>query len=241
MESQDAATFFFKLWPQIEANKNKIVTGAIIVIVAVAAYSFYSWHREQTQVAAGEALTQTLLGLSAEQSQSQIASSYFAVASDYPGTPAGQRAQLQGAAVLFGEGKYEDARGYFQQYLDGHPDDEFSAQAALGVAKCYEAEGKTDQAVGEYQHVIDGLGDPEAKAQAQFAMAQINMRDNKYPEAMTLFQQVAQSDPYSAMAQEAEQYMYELRAKVPMQPSLTPGKAPATPKQAPAAPFNLSH
>lgn len=237
MESQDAAaTFYYKWWPQIEANKNKIVAGVIIIVAAVAIYSFTSWHREQNQIAAGEAMTQALMDMPSAQSPSQVVGSYMAVADNYPNTPAGARSLFQGAGILFTEGKYTDARGYFQQYFDAHPDDEFSALAALGVAKCYEAEGKTDQAAGEYQNIIQNLGlsDSETMAQAQFALAQINMRANKFTDAMSLFQQVAQSDPYSALGQEARQYMYELRTHVPSQPSSTPAKAPATP-------FNLSH
>lgn len=242
MESQDAtAEFLYKLWPQIEANKNRIVAGVIIVVVAVAGFSFYSWHREQNQIAAGEATTQAMLNIPTAEGPSQIASSYLAVANDYPNTAAGTRSLLQGAAALFSEGKYTDARGYFQQYLDAHPDDVFSAQAALGVAKSYEAEGKTDQAVGEYQHIIQDLGDPQAQSQARFAMAQIHMQDHKYAEAMTLFQQVAQSDPYGALGQEAAQYAYELRSKVPSQPSPTPGMSQPSPGKSPATPFNLSH
>lgn len=244
MESQDtAATFFYKWWPQIEANKNRIVAGVIIVAAAIVIFSFISWHREQNQIAAGEAMTQALLNLPTAEGPSQTASAYLAVANDYPNTPAGTRSLLQGAAVLFSEGKYADARGYFQQYLDAHPDDVFSGQAGLGVAKCYEAEGKTDQAIGAYQHIIQYSGDAQAISQSKFAMAQIYMRSNKYADAMKSFQEVAQSDPYSALGQEAAQYAYELRTKVPSQASPKPGTSQpsSTPGKSPATPFNLSH
>ncbi len=244
----------YKVWPQIEANKNKIIAGVLIIVAVVGIISFISWQREQSQVAAGEALTQTLLDLKPNTDLSQVSHAYLAVAQDHPNTPAGGRALLEGAAVLFTQGKYTDARGYFQQYLDAHPDDEFSAQAALGVAKCYEAENKYNEAAGEYQRVINDFGDAQAQIQARFALGQMSLMAKNYADALRQFQQVAQSDPYGAFGQEAGQYAYELHYKVASQPSpsatapgATPTTTPAgTPAKAPAAaptaaPFNLSH
>jgi TolA-binding protein len=235
MESQDsAAAFFFKLWPQIEANKNRIVTGVIVIAAAVAIYSFYSWRHETNQNDAGDELTQALLTLPSQTDPAQIARSYLAVAEEYPGTPAGNRSLLEGATVLFTQGKYSDAQTYFQQFLDAHPDDEFSAQAALGMAKCLEAQGDDSKAQGAYQHVINDFADPQCRSEAQFALAQLDMQDKNYADAVRLFQQVAQPDPYGPLGQEAAQYAYELRSKVPAQPSVMPSTTPSSS-------FNLSH
>ena len=240
----DFQKFKIKAEKQIEANKNKIIAGVAIVVLAVAVFSFISWNRQQNQVAAGEAMTQALLSLKPDANLNDVSHSYLAVAEDYPNSMAGQRALLQGATVLFTEGDYTNAQRYFQQYVDAHPDDAFSAHAALGVAKCYAAEGKINDAVGEYQRVINDFGDAQAQAEARFALAQINMQAGNYTDALRLFQQVAQAEQYGALGTEAAQYAYELHFKTPQPapaPSVAPAKTPATAPAPAATPFNLSH
>jgi TolA-binding protein len=231
MESHDAAaTYLLKLWPQIEANKNKIIAGTGVFLAIIAIVLIFSWRREANRVDAGDALTQTLITVPPNADPSQLAQSYLAVANDYAGTAAGTRALLQGAAVLFGQGKYTEARSHFQRYLDEHPDDDLSAIAALGVARCLDAEGKINDAVGAYQHVAQDFADAQSVSQARYSLARINIQQGKYTDAMQGLQQVIQSDPYGALGNEARQIAVELQSKLPRQ-------APAPQ----ASPFNLSH
>lgn len=231
MESYDpAATFFIKLWPQIEANKNRIIAVTGVVLAAIAIFFFISWRHDENRINAGDALTQMLITVPPNADPSQFAQGYLEIANDYSGTPAGTRAMIQGAAVLFSEGKYADAQGYFQRYLDEHPDDEFSGIAALGVAKCQEAEGKINDAEGTYQHITQDSSDEQSVNQARFSLARLNMQQGKFTEALQGFQQVISMDPYGMLGNEARQYAVELQSKLPRQ-------APT----APASSFNLSH
>jgi predicted negative regulator of RcsB-dependent stress response len=238
MESQDtAATFFFKVWPQIEANKNKIFGATIVVVVVIFGYSFYSWQHNQNQIEAGDALTQALISTPQTADATTIASTYLDVSTQYPGTPAGERALIQGAAALFVAGKYADAQTDFQQYVNSYPDGEFAGQASLGVAKCQDALGKADQAAGSYQHIIDNSADPQAVIEAKFSLARLDVDNHNYPEAMRLFQDVMQADPYGPLGSEAGQYAFEIKSKVPATSVVPPGTAPA---KSPL-PFNLNH
>src|SRR5271170_2291882 len=129
MQAQDATTIFLlKLWPRIEANKNRIlIVVAIVAAVLAAIWIFYA-QRGQNEIAAGEALTQVTV------SQTATPEAYLKIASDHPNTTAGQRALLQGAGMLFVSGQYADAQAQFQKFLDEHPDSEFFPQAELGIA-----------------------------------------------------------------------------------------------------------
>lgn len=239
MESQDAAaTFFFKLWPQLEANKNKIIGTVIIVAVVVVGYSFYSWEHNQNQIEAGDALTQTLISTPQTADPATIASSYLDVSTQYAGTPAGERALIQGAAALFVAGKYADAQTDFQQYLNSHPDGEFAGQAALGVAKSQEALEKYDVAAGSYQHIIDSSADAQAVIESKFSLARLDMRNKNYTEALRLLQDVMQADPYGALGNEAGQLAFELKSKVPAAPPVVP---PGASPMNSSMPFNLNH
>jgi predicted negative regulator of RcsB-dependent stress response len=235
MDTNDAAGLFFKWWPQIEANKNRIITGVGIIAAVVLGYSFYSWHHQQNQIDAGDAVTQTLISVPPGADLSEVANRYLGISDQYGGTLAGQRALMQGAAALFMAGKYADAQGDFQRYADEHPDGEFAGQASLGVAKCLEAQGKLNDAAGVYQHVINDLPDEEAIIVAQFSLAQIYLQQHSYDNAASLFQKVMQSDRFGALGSEAAQYLYNMQSRAP---APTPA---ATPAQGTSAPFNLSH
>jgi TolA-binding protein len=230
MQSQDAAaTVLFKWWPWIEANKNKIIGVAAIIAVGVGLYSFFSWRHQQNEISAGQALTQTVLTFPPNAAPEQIAAAYLKIADADSDTPAGQRAWLQGAAELFVQGNYAAAQAQFQKFLDTHPDNEFSGQAALGVAKCLDAQNKLNDAAGGYQHVINDFADAQAVNAAKFSLARIDEQQRNFSDAERLYQEVAQADPYGALGAEAGQNALELRAKIP-------ANLPSTP-----APFNLSH
>lgn len=231
MESYDATTtFIVKYWPWIEANKNKIVVGTGIVLAVIAIYLFTSWRHEQNQLDASDAVTQAMISIAPNADPSRLSQSYLDIANNYSGTEAGARAQLQAATILFAQGKYTDAQGYFQRYLDEHPDDEFSGIAALGVGRCLEAEGKINDAMGQYQHVITDFPDEQSVNEARFSLARINMQQGQYTDAFQGFQQVIQADPYGLLGSEARQYAFALQSRLPRQ-------APT----APASSFNLSH
>jgi len=251
MQSQDAAdTFLIKWWPQIEANKNRIFAVAAGAAVVVLIVIFISWRREQNQIAAGEAMTSAMLTIPPNSEPGKVADTYLGIADQYHNTPAGEHSLLQGAAALFGEGKYTDAQAYFQQYAQAHPDDEFAGQAALGVAKCLEAEGKLNDAQGAYQHVINDIPDAQAVIDAKFSLAQVDLQQQRFADALQLFEDVAKSDPYGTLGNEAAQYVFNLRSKVPVTPEATPTASPlttplampaASPAPASPAPFKLSH
>lgn len=215
MQPQDTPTaFLFKLWPWIEANKNRLIVGGGIVTIAVVLVSYLSWQRGQTEIAASMAFTQLALSMPANASTGQWADSYSKIARQYPDTLAGQRAWLQGAAALFAAGKFADAQTQFQKFLDAHPDGAFSALAALGVAASLEALGRLDSAVGAYQRVINGFSDAVAANAAKFALARIDEQQGKFTDALNAYEALARSNPGNPLASEAAMHAMELRAKL---------------------------
>ncbi len=228
MEIQDApAAYFFKLWPKIEANWIRIALGGGVVVVAALLISYYSWQRDQKEIAAGKALTELTMSTARNAAGSQQADGFLKAAGEYQGTPAGQRAWLQGAAMLFEAGRYDDARTQFQKFLDANPNSFFAAQAAFGVASSLDAQGKMDLAAGAYQRAINiASSDVTVANSAKFALAQIDERQNKLSDAMNLYEDIAHNNPNSEAAQRA----MELKMKLPS----------ASPSTAPAGPFKLN-
>ena len=216
MQSQDAPTaVLFKLWPWIEANKTRVIVGAGIIAVAIFLYSFVSWRGEQKEINAGQAMTGMALTLPPDANASQWADAYFKVAGEYPETLAGRRAWLQGAAALFAAGRFPDAQAQFQKFLDVHPDGQFSAPAALGVAASLEAVGKLDSAASAYQQVLSGFSsDMVVVNSAKFALARIDGQQGKITDAVNLYESIVRNNPGAPIAQEAALRAMELRTKM---------------------------
>jgi TolA-binding protein len=237
MEAQETTTtdFLFKLWPWLEANAKRLAYGAAFLVIAIFVILFYSYRQNQTAVAAGEALTQAGMA----NSGTNLANACLKIAADYPGTPAGQRALLQGATALYAGDRFAEAQVQFQKFLDAYPDNFLAPQAALGVAASLDAQGKTDQAISAYQKAINLTSDGSVVTAAKFALARIDEAQDKFAEADKIYAEIARAYPNSSMSSEAGLRDAELKTKLP---ATTPGApAPASPAPASAAPFNLSH
>lgn len=204
-----------------------IAFGVIVIVIGLV--TFFQWKQNQKEIAAGNAFTQALVGNPQAADAGQMVESYLKVAGEYSGTKAAQRAQLQGAAMLFTTGKYADAQSQFQKFLDTHPDSQFAGQAALGVATSLDAQGQTNSALGAYQRVINAFADPLAADTAKFAIARIDEAQGKYSDALIFYQDVAQANRNSSLGSEAGMRALELKSKLPAAASTT------------NAPFKLSN
>jgi TolA-binding protein len=214
MQAQDTATaYFFKAWSRVEANIKQVALGIAVAVAVAVMVSYYFWRQNQAEIDAGQALTQMLVSLSPNSDAGQVANDYFKVAADYPGTESGGRALILGAVTLFDSGKYPEAQGQFQKYLDTYHDGPFAATAALGIAVSLEAEGKTDAAASAYQRVINGYPDPIAADPAKLALAKIDEQQGKLAEAENYYREVARNNPNSPMGSEAAFRAYQLNTR----------------------------
>lgn len=227
MQVQDATTvYFLKLWPWIEENKKGLIAGTVIVIVVGFFFWFSSVQRVQKAIAAGDAMTAVLV--SAEYASPDA---YLTVAAEHSGTLAAQRALLQGATLLYDQGKYTEAQTQFQNFLDANPGSEFDADALLGSAACLDAEGKGDLAVSAYQRVINSSSQPQQVNAANFGIATIDDAEGKLNDALVYYENVASEDPMGSLGSEARQRLMDLRSQMPAASTASP----------PAAPFTSSH
>ncbi|HLZ54181.1 MAG TPA: tetratricopeptide repeat protein [Verrucomicrobiae bacterium] len=231
MQSQDTATlYFFKAWSWAESNAKRIAVGAAIAAIAAVLICYYFWQQNQTEITAGESLTQLVVSTPPNSDPSQLAAGYLKIAADYPGSRAGDRALVLGAAALFTTGQYAQAQAQFQKYLDTRPGGAFSAQAALGVATSLDAQGKTDPAFQAYQRVISAFPDANVVDAAKFALAKIDEQRGKVMDAEKLYQDVVRDNPNNLLGSEAAFRAMQLRAKSPT--TAPPGTSPTS--------FNLS-
>ena len=155
MQTHDApADFIFKIWPWLEANRNRLIGGVVVGFVVVGVISFASWRHDENEKATGEALTQLLASAPMTTSPTQLADALIQFADKHAGTSAADRAELEGASLLFNAGRFPDAQAQFQKFLAHTSAGTFGATAQLGLAASFEAQGKPEQAIPIYQHVV---------------------------------------------------------------------------------------
>jgi tetratricopeptide (TPR) repeat protein len=230
MQSQEltASDYFFKLWPWVEANLKRIAYGAGAAAILIFVYFYYSYSLKQKEIAAGEAFSHVITSSSASQPDA-----YLKIAAEYPGTMAGQRALLEGAAVLFTTAKYPEAQAQFQKFLDANPDNLLTPQALLGVAASLDAQGKSDLAVSAYQKAAAQNSDINVAATAKFSIARIYEAEGKTADAARLYEEVARAYPNSPISNEAGLRVMELKMKMPAAAQPAPS--------ATTSPFTLTH
>ena len=224
-----------KLWPWLEANKNRIIGVAAAILVIAGIYSFITWQHEQAELSAGQAFTDLLMAPPAGN-PSQEASALEALAAKYSGTAAGARSQLQAASVLYDAGNYTDAQAQFQKYLDGQPGGVLASIAQLGVAASLEAQGQLDAAFAAYEKVVAGHSASSEATSAEFALGRIAEKQGKLEAAASYYEQAAQARQMGgSLAQEAYGRMLEIKSKLAAaNKTQTPAPAAST---APLIPF----
>jgi len=226
MQTQDApAEIIFKLWPWVEANKNRLIGGLAVVLVVAAIAYYISSQRAQKEIDAGESLTSLMVNPGANRGSSQMAGAFEQLAATYAGTAAGARAQLQAAAALFDAGSYADAQAQFKKYLDGNSSGPFADTAELGIGACQEAQNQTDAAVATYQRVLSVFPTSTSVAPAEYSLGRIAEQQNKLSEAMGHYEKVMQVSLGGSLREEAMIHASSVKAKMDA----------AAPKAAPAA------
>src|SRR5215831_9894848 len=105
-----------KLWAWFETNKKPALAGAGIVVALGLIIWFISWRHDETQIAAGNALSDVAARVVGTQGGSpDTASAFLWIASTYPNSSAGARALLLAAGTLFVDGKYSEAQAQFEK------------------------------------------------------------------------------------------------------------------------------
>lgn len=211
MQAQDdPSLFLFKLWPKIEENKNLIFTVSGVLLAGVMVFSFVSWHGEQKEIAAGQALTGVLLNQGAAATPQAFAGQLQSLATEHSGTDAALRATLEAAAAYYSAGKYTDAQAEFQKVMDSSADQYFKGTAAFGLAACLEAEGKSQEAFQAYQRAQTYPGGESTDA-AKFALGRLSEAAGKLNDALNYYSQVS---PNTDMGQEAGMRARAIQIKV---------------------------
>jgi predicted negative regulator of RcsB-dependent stress response len=235
-----------RLHAWFETNKKQALWGAVIIVAAGLVIGYYSWHKAEKEVDAGEALSAVSVPHAAGLTRGSAADAYLKVANQYSGTKAAVRAMLLAAADDYSEGKFDQARAKFEQFRREHGDSPLAGQAMLGIAASYESQGKNAEAIAAYKDLIEHRPSDTPVPQAKFAVANLLEHDNKPDQALNYFEDITRTDPYGSLGSEAGMRAEELKQKFPnlVPPAPTPTASgpltiPPQPVLAPAPGSNL--
>jgi len=205
-----------KFWAWFEGNKKQAVYGTAAVVVVGLIVWFVVWQRSESQIAAGDALSNvTASQMDPTSSRSGSADAYLKIATEYPKSSAGARAILLAAGSFFTDGKYSEAQAQFERFLREYPASPFTGEALLGVASCLDAQGKVDQAIAAYKDLTTRHPNEAVVPQAKFALASLYESQNKPELARNLYEEVEHAAPLTSFGNEAGVRMEELLAKFP--------------------------
>jgi predicted negative regulator of RcsB-dependent stress response len=215
MQTQDASTeFLIKFWPWFEANRNRLIGIAMVVGVILIGWYFVTTQSEQKAMAAGQAFTQLQLNLPPNSTAQQVSEAFLNIASQYSGTVAAQRAQLQAAAVMFSAGRYADAQALFQNFLSANNGSPLTPAAQLGVAASLESQNKTDDAITAYRVVTTSYPDAAEALPAKFSLGRLLESQGKLSEASSYYQEVEHSPLAGSLASESAQHLSQIQTKL---------------------------
>lgn len=201
MDFYNVANWFHK-------NRKALIIGAVVVFVIGAGVAIMMWHNDKTESDANAALMALPATYGANPNYPHpTASTLGQIAKDYPGTPAGEHAEILAASVLFSDGKYADAEAAFKKFINDHNNSPLVAQANLGVAAALEAQGKTQDAAAKYQDVIGHYpNDNYIVNPAKLTLARLLEDQNKPDQALRYYDELVripgQSDPWAGEARD---------------------------------------
>ncbi len=218
----------------VHANRNRLITISITILVIGAAIGGFLWHKQYVEAEASDALSNIKPPTSAQEAASPTAGSaepYLMVADEFPGTRAAARALLIAGGIQFDAGQFEPAQNTFRKFMGEYSDSPLANQALLGVAACLEALGKNTEATAAYDDLIKRHQADSTTPQAKSALARLYVAENKPELAKHLYEELASVNNNDSWSVEAGIQLQELLAKYP-----DLKKAPARPVTEPALP-----
>ena len=196
--------WLYEMSNEIDKYKWPLVIGVAVVVVSIA--GGYYWSNQQTDdlVEAGKVLAPGQSAMQDNRFEDAIPL-FERVVNEYGGTALAPEATIELANAYFNTGDYENARTYFQTYLDEYDEDAmFRVTARSGIAACDEEEEKYEEAAREYLALADE--DPDSYLAAGFLLsaARCFAAADQKEQARALYDRVVESYESTPYARDAQ-------------------------------------
>ncbi|MDX1632647.1 MAG: tetratricopeptide repeat protein, partial [Thermoanaerobaculia bacterium] len=147
---------------------------------------------------------------SEEAKRARATALFEGVVQEHEGSPAGEVAKVYLARLFFEEGRTEEARELWQQFLDENPDHMLAAAVKLNLLDLERAAGNTEAVVEDLRASLEAEDSPVPTDALLFELAESLEELGRSEEARTMYQRLADEYPDSAYAGTAQQKLRDL-------------------------------
>ena len=125
-------------------------------------------------------------------------------------TDAADVAGLYLAQIAAGEGKLDQARKLWSEFIDSHKDSAPAAEARLNLYDIERRQGKAEELVGQLRPMLDDSSSPLPKDVVLYELGLTYDKLQRRQEAIGVFQQIVDEFPQSPYRQDAQQKLAAL-------------------------------
>jgi tetratricopeptide (TPR) repeat protein len=180
----------------LEVNKKRVAIVALVLVALGFGIATLRYMNEQKELKASGALLALKPTLTPQTNVPPAQpSDLLKVAEQYTGTSAAERARILAATALFTEGHYADAEKGFADFVKGHSESPWVAEAAYGVGAAQEAQNKLNEAQASYQNVATAYANTAVVDDAKLALARIFDLQKKPDQALRLYNELLAPRP----------------------------------------------
>ena len=177
----------------VKERARLFVGGAVAVIAVIMAINYFIESKEADRLKASALLGDVLM---VEQGGEPTEAIRYAeeLVSSYAGTAAAAQGIVLLANLHYAQGRYAEARGYYQSYLDNYePVDVLVHAAQSGLGACLEAEGQFLAAAQHYETYAAQQAGTIREAMAQMEAARIYGLAGESDKQQALLKQVSRT------------------------------------------------
>ena len=177
----------------VKERARLFVGGAVAVVAVIVAINYFIESKEADRLKAAALLGDVLM---VEQGGEPTEAVRLAeeLVSSYAGTPAAAQGTVLLANLHYAQGRYVEARSYYQTYLDNYePLDVLAYAAQSGLGACLEAEGQLVVAAEHYETYAAQQAGTIREAMARMEAARIYGLAGQSDKQQALLKQVSRT------------------------------------------------
>ena len=185
-------------------ERTRLFVGGAVAVIAVIMAIHYSIESKETNRLKAAALLGDVLMVEQGGEPTEAIRLAEELASSYAGTPAAAQGIVLLAHLHYAQGRYAEARTYYQRYLDNYePLDVLAYAAQSGLGACLEAEGQFLAAAEHYEALAAQQAGTIHEAMARMEAARIYGLAGERDKQQALLQEVSRAFPQYPIAAQA--------------------------------------
>ena len=202
----------------VREQRTIVLAVLTVAVILAAGGAVYRWYQSRQEREGSVALAEAQANLRGEKpgapgNPEEAMKRFQAIAQQYRRTESAEEALIRLGNLQFDNGKLDEARATFGEYLNSYPRGRFVIMAALGKAYAEEAKGDLQAASQTLSDALNRRSDSPLSGEAYSALARTYEGLKKTDEAMRVYNQIVERYPQSSWAQNALDRMAALRAK----------------------------